>query len=156
MAPLGDVASAETDGGTVMEGGVVSCTFTVNVALELFPLASVALQVTVVVAIAKVDPDEGEHVTVLLPETTSCAVGVVKGTLAPKADIASCVMGPGTLVITGGVESTTVIVNVAELPFPSVSAALQLTVCWPSENVEPESGLQSELATPLGSEKETG
>jgi hypothetical protein len=155
VAPLDDVASTENDDGTVRVGGAVSCTLTVNEALELFPCASDALQLTVVVVMAKVEPEDGEQFTVLAPETMSFAVGFVKLTLAPEADVASVVMLPGTLLMSGGIESTTVILNVAELGFPCVSVALQVTVCAPSEKVVPDPGLQSELATPLVSEKET-
>jgi hypothetical protein len=155
VAPPVDVASLVIDEGTEIVGGVVSCTFTVNDALELFPCVSLAPQFTVVVAIEKVDPDAGKQETPTEPETVSLAVGAVKLTLAPEADVASLVMFPGTPLITGATVSTTVILNVAELVLPGVSFAVQVTVCSPIENVEPESGLQSELATPLESLKET-
>jgi hypothetical protein len=155
IAPLVDVASTENDDGTVRLGGDVSCTLTVNEALELFPCESLALQFTVVVVIAKVDPEDGEQLTVTEPDTTSFAVGFVNVTTAPEAEVASVVMFPGTLVITGPVVSTTLIWNEAELLFPCVSEALQVTVWSPTVNVEPESGLQSWLATPLGSKNVT-
>ena len=151
VAPLDDVASTVNDDGTVREGGVVSCTLTVNEALELFPCESLALQFTVVVVIAKVDPEAGEQLTVTEPDTRSFAVGFVNVTDAPEAEVASVVMFAGTLLITGPVVSTTLTWNEAELLFPCVSEALQVTVWSPTENVDPESGLQSELATPLES-----
>lgn len=53
-------------------GGSVSFTVTVNVQLAVFPEASVAVQVTVVVPTGKKDPDSGEHdvVTEQLSETS--------------------------------------------------------------------------------------
>lgn len=61
--------------GQLRVGNVRSLTVTVNVQEPLLPLASVAVQVTVVVPFAKVAPDAGEQTTVA-PQL-SVAVGVV-------------------------------------------------------------------------------
>ena len=54
-------------------GAVVSCTLTVNEEVELLPWPSVAVTVTVVVPMAKVEPDAFEYVKVIGP-TASVAV----------------------------------------------------------------------------------
>ncbi len=116
-------------------------------AVEGLPAVSVAVQVTVVVAIANVEPDPGEHVTPTEPDTASLAVGLVNVTEAPEAEVASAVMFAGTLLITGPVVSTTVILKVAVLLFPCVSVAVHVIVCGPMENVAPEVASQLEVAT---------
>jgi hypothetical protein len=64
-------------GTLLITGGVVSTTtVTVNVADELLPAASVAVQVTVVAPAAKVEPDAGEQFTGSVPSTLSVAVGL--------------------------------------------------------------------------------
>ncbi len=69
------VASAVTFAGATTTGRVVSTTATVNVdGAEVFPAASRAAQVTVVVPIAKVDPETGAHVSDATA-TLSVAVG---------------------------------------------------------------------------------
>lgn len=64
VAPFGPVASSTMSPGTVTSGPVVSRTVIVNVpgALEL-PESSVAVQLTLVAAIANMLPDGGAHAT---------------------------------------------------------------------------------------------
>jgi hypothetical protein len=69
----------------------------------VLPAVSVAEQVTVVVPIAKVEPEAGEQVGVNTPLTVSRAEAV-KVTAAPVEPVASTVMFVGT-VTTGGVVS---------------------------------------------------
>src|SRR5215212_1716882 len=92
---------------------MVSCTLTSNEPVASFPAASVALQLTGVVAIGNVEPEAGVHVTVTEPSTKSVAVAAPYVTSAPCGLVAS---------------------------FPAASVALQLTVVSPSGNVEPEAG----------------
>jgi hypothetical protein len=75
-APLAPVASTVTGAGSDSVGFVVSSTVTVKEPLAWFPLESVAMQMTVVVLIAKTDPEPGEHDGVTLPSTESLAVAV--------------------------------------------------------------------------------
>jgi len=89
-------------------GGVVSCTVTVNDAVLVLPAASVAVHITVVVPNEKVEPEAGEHVTGIEPSKLSVAVAVY-ATVAPAGDVASAVIGAGT-VIDGGVASCVVMV----------------------------------------------
>ena len=76
-APSALVASAVMPAGAVTTGLVVSRTVTVKLVDALFPLVSLAEQVTVVAPMAKVPPVAGAQVTVRLPSTRSFAVGMV-------------------------------------------------------------------------------
>ena len=60
----------------VMVGGVLSCTVTVKESVAPLFAASVAVQVTVVVPKAKVEPLAGVQLTVGLGSTASVAVGL--------------------------------------------------------------------------------
>jgi len=67
-----------------------SVTVTVNVVgIALFPCASVALQVTVVVPGGKIEPEGGEQVTGSVPSTKSVAVGLAYVTTAPVVLVAT-------------------------------------------------------------------
>ena len=57
-----------------MVGGCVSVTVTVKLQLAVLPEVSVAVQVTVVVPLEKVDPEGGLQL-VVTPEQLSAAVG---------------------------------------------------------------------------------
>jgi len=113
-APLGLVASTVMSPGTATFGGVVSTSTTVTVkdAVPVFPCASVALQMTVVVPTGKVLPDLGLQLGVSGPSTLSVALAVYD-TGRPLALVALTVMSAGTAT-TGGVVSviTTVTVKV--------------------------------------------
>src|SRR5207249_1055098 len=67
------VASAVRLAGTVTTGGLASLTVTVKDWLAVFPCASVALQVTVVVPRTNVLPAAGVQLTATLPSTMSTA-----------------------------------------------------------------------------------
>jgi hypothetical protein len=139
-APVAPVASSDALVGTVTTGPVVSATVTVNDAAPVFPLVSVAVQLTVVGPSGKVDPLAGVQLTGRGPSTTSLA-DAVKLNAAPVALVASTVALAGT-VTTGPVVSATVTVKDAAPLFPCVSVAVQLTVVGPSGNVDPLAGLQ--------------
>jgi len=64
------------DGQAPIVGGSLSTTVTVNVHCAVKPAASVAVQVTVVVPLLKVEPDAGLQLTVT-PGQLSLPVGVV-------------------------------------------------------------------------------
>src|SRR5579871_2783890 len=74
-APFGPLASTVTD-VPVTVGGVVSRTVTVNVPVPVFPAASFAVHVTVVVPSANCAPEAGVHDGVSVPLTRSVAVAV--------------------------------------------------------------------------------
>jgi hypothetical protein len=75
-APLALVAAVVILAGTVITGGVVSCTVTVKEACDLLLCESVALQVTVVVPSGKVEPDAGVQLGVIAVPVESTAVAV--------------------------------------------------------------------------------
>jgi hypothetical protein len=103
VLPEALVASSVMLDGSVNVGAVVSLTVTVNDAVPVLPAASVAEQLTVVVVIGKVEPEAGVHVAGTVPSTLSVAV-TVKVTILPADEVASAVIGDGT-VRTGGVVS---------------------------------------------------
>ena len=74
-----------------------------NEPLELFPLASAAVQLTVVVPTGNTLPDGGVQPTVGLASKSSVAVAAYE-TTAPVGPVATTDIAPGRLK-TGGVES---------------------------------------------------
>jgi hypothetical protein len=126
--------------GTVITGGVVSCTVTVNDFVDVFELASEAEQCTVVTPSGKVLPDSGTQLIVGDGSTVSTAVAVYE-TTAPPGPVASAVISAGT-VITGGVVSWIFTWNDAVAVFENESVALQFTVVVPSGKTLPDVGMQ--------------
>src|SRR5256885_1527907 len=101
-------------GGTVIAGAVVSRTAIVNEAVPVLLCASVAEQVTVVVAMPNVDPLAGEQAGVSAPSMLSIADAVYEAG-APEAPTASMLMFAGTVTIGAVVSvSVTVTVNAAD------------------------------------------
>ena len=103
----------------------------------MFPEWSEAVQDTVVVPSPKVEPEPGLQETVGEPSSVSVA-DALNVTAAPLLEVASAVIGPGTVRL-GGVESSTVTLNdlVAEV-FPAESIAVQETVVVPIGKLVPE------------------
>jgi hypothetical protein len=145
-APAGPVASAVIGAGTLIAGGVVSVTVTVNVADALLPAASRAVHVTVVAPVANTLPEAGEHAVASLPSTLSLALAL-NVTVAPPGPVASVVIGAGT-VIAGGVMSLTTTGKLALAVLPAVSRAVHVTSVLPSANSEPEAGVQLAATAP--------
>jgi hypothetical protein len=112
--------------------------------------ASVAVQVTVVVPSAKVDPEAGAHTTLATPHA-SVASGVAKPTSAvhcPGAALTGMLLGH---VIDGAVTSATVTVKVHVAALPPPSVAVQVTVVVPTGKVEPDAGTHATVAVPQSS-----
>ena len=128
-------------GGSVRTGGVVSRTVTLEEAEPALPAASVAVQVTVVVPIGKVEPELGVQIEVSEPLTMSVA-DAEKVATAPLGPVASRLAGSPENEIVGGVVSTIVILKVAVALLPEKSVAEQRTIVIPSGNAEPEAGEQ--------------
>jgi hypothetical protein len=130
--------------GHVTTGGRVSLTVTVKVHEPGLPLASVAVQVTGVVPLAKVEPLAGLQATV--------APGQLSVTLAANVTTAPHWFTPaGTLMLAGqvtagGCVSLTVTVKVHELVVPLLSVPVQVTGVVPLAKVEPLVGLQATVA----------
>jgi hypothetical protein len=131
-------------------GFVLSCRktlklVTVNEQVAVLPVASVAVQVTVVVPTGSGDPDGGTH-TVVTPGQLSDAVGAGKlTTLLVAASQGAPAAGGGVTttrlvgqVIVGGCVSATVTVKLQLGP----AVAVQVTVVVPTGKKEPEGGVQ--------------
>jgi hypothetical protein len=102
-SPAGLFAGTVLSAGTDTVGGFVSTTVTSKLPVSLLPASSDAVQVTVVDPREKVEPDEGSQDGVTVGSMSSVA-DTSKVTSAPAGDMASTVIGPGT-VTTGGVVS---------------------------------------------------
>ena len=105
--------------GVVNDGTVTSITVTVCVLVELLPLASVAVHVTVVVPIGNTPPAGALFVIVILfgAVQLSDTAGAVKAIVAVHVDPALAVIVAGA-VITGAIASVTVTVCVLVVAFP--------------------------------------
>jgi hypothetical protein len=99
-APIADTVIAV---GSVSTGGVVSWTRTVKVFCAVFPFESVAVHVTVVVAIGNTEGDAGAQTTGAEAPPAAVAVGGVYVTVAPAALVACAVMFAGVPTIVGAV-----------------------------------------------------
>ena len=124
----------------------MSTTVTVNEQVAVFPDASVAIAVTVVVPFGKVDPDAG-LATTATPGQLSLAVTVKLTTAEQRFAAAGTLIFAGH-VITGGWVSFTVTVNEQLDEFPAASLTPQVTVVVPLGKVDPDAGLQVGLPTP--------
>ncbi len=114
-------------------------TVTVKLQLAVLPEVSVAVQVTVVVPIGKVELEAGLQTKPTpgqLSETTGAKVA-----LAPAGQVGSVTMLAGQ-VMAGGCVSLTVTVNIQLAVWLEVSVAVQVTVVVPFGNVDPDAGLQ--------------
>lgn len=93
--------------GTFTVGATLSTTVTTNVpAAEVLLALSVAVHVTVVAPIGKVDPLAGVHAGVIAPSTESFALGE-NVTVAPLAEVACTVMFSSELRVGAVVSATT-------------------------------------------------
>ena len=121
--------------GVVNVGAVTSITVTIWVLVELFPLASVAVHVTVVFPIGKIPPVGALLVNVMLfgAVQLSATAGAVKTIVAVQVAPALAVTVAGA-VITGAIASVTVTVCVLVELFPLASVAVQVTVVTPTGN----------------------
>lgn len=124
----------------------MSFTVTVNIQLDVLPLASIAVAVTVVVPTGKVDPDGG-LATTDTPGQLSEAITVKFTTAEHCPVVLPTVMFDGQ-VIDGGWLSLIVTVNEQLAVLPDASATEQLTVVVPTGNAEPAGGLQTGVPTP--------
>lgn len=110
----------------------------------VFPAASVAVQITLVVPAGKNVPDDGVQETVT-PGVLLLTVGGGKLTIAPFL--------PGSLntwisagqMMVGGAPSMTVTLNEQVLVFPAASVAVQVTVVVPTGKNEPDAGVQEDV-----------
>jgi hypothetical protein len=133
--------------GSVNTGGFVSCTVTVNDAVDLLPCASVDEQFTVVVPNVKMLPDAGIQITGSVMSTMSVAE-VVKVATAPLVLVASNVTPAAGTVSVGAMVSCTVTVKDAVPLLLCASVEEQFTVVVVMAKVVPEAGAQVTLVAP--------
>ena len=133
--------------GQLIVGFSVSLTVTVNEhAVEVLPLVSVAVQVTVIVPFGNAEPDAGLQLAVA-PEQLSLAVAEKLTTAEHWPGSFPLMMLAGQLTV-GFSVSLTVTVN-EQLPVLfEASVAVQVTVVVPFGNAEPDAGEQLTAPTP--------
>jgi hypothetical protein len=124
--------------GQVITGGCTSLTVTVKVQVAVLPVASVAVEVTVVVPTGKNEPEAGTAATVT-PGQLSVAF-TAKFTTAPHWLGSLLTVIFAGQVITGGCTSFTVTVNVQVAVLPAASVAVAVTVVVPTGKKEPDGG----------------
>ena len=133
--------------GHVIAGACVSSTVTVKLQIAALFDESVAVQLTVVVPLLKVDPGAGEQATAGAGVQLSVAVGGVKVTTAVQTfGSVFLVMFAGQPPIVGCCVSFTVTVKVQIPVLFARSVAVQLTVVTPFWNVEPAAGVHVAVA----------
>src|ERR1043166_1962261 len=115
-----------------------SRTVTLKVQLEVLPLASVAVQVTVLVPLAKLDPEAGTH-RIEPPGQLSVSVARKLTLLAHWPGAVLTVIGPGQLIV-GGWLSTTVTLKVQFEVLPLASVAVHTTLVVPIAKLVPDAG----------------
>ena len=122
----------------------------------MFPAASVAVHVTVVVPIGNVEPEAGSQVGPVVTATSS--VAVASNVIAnPDWLVEEDEMLDGMVMVGADTSvNVTVTVNVAEPVFPSPSVALHVTVVVPTEKLLPDVVVHvGPLVTSLSSLAET-
>jgi hypothetical protein len=113
---------------------------TVKVQMELFPLESLALQVTTVSPGGKKEPEGGKDSTLGSGSQLSDAL-TEKKTRAPLGSRATATWSGGH-VICGGTLSRTVTVKLQVFVLPLASKPVETTVVTPGGNKEPEGGTE--------------
>ena len=127
--------------GQEIVGFWLSTTVTVKEQVSVFPAASVARQVTVVVPSEKVDPEPGPDNRVMeAPEQLSETVGVeYETTLLQEPEPALTVMDDGQEA-TGSMPSKTVTLKEHVATLPEASVPRKATVVVPMGKKPPEGG----------------
>ena len=129
--------------GQAITGGSLSFTLTAKLHVLVLPLVSVAVQVTVLMPLAKALPLAGVQSTVT-PEQLSVAIAA-KFTIRlhwPSAVFVTIFAGQVT---TGASVSLTVMLKLQLVEFPETSVAVQLTAVTPLAKALPFVGLQLTL-----------
>src|SRR5437867_5679886 len=122
-------------------GRSVSLTVTVKVQFELLPLASVAVHTTLVLPLAKLEPDAGTHSTEP-PGQLSVNEKAKLRFVEHWPGAVLTVIGPGQLG-TGRSVSLTVTVNEQLELLPLASVAVHTTLVLPLAKLVPEAGTPS-------------
>jgi len=130
--------------GQVITGFSVSLTVTLKLQVAVLPEASVAVQVTLFVPFAKVEPLAGLH-TLVTPGQLSVALTnqvTLEASQTPAVVFVTMLAGQ---VITGFSVSLTVTVKLQLAVLPEASVAVQLTVFVPFGKMKPLGGVQTKL-----------
>ena len=140
--------------GQVAVGGWLSFTVTVKLHVAVWPEVSVAVQSTVVVPLAKVEPLAGVQL-VVTPGQLSLAAGAAQLTTAEQTLGSVFFVILVGQVIAGFSLSLTVTLKLQEAVLPLASVTVQVTVLLPLAKVEPLAGLQltvwpGQLSAPVG------
>jgi formaldehyde-activating enzyme involved in methanogenesis len=122
----------------------LSFTVTVNEQVPVLLLASIAVQLTVVVPAANAEPEAGEQ-EIVAPAQLSEAVAEYVTTALQRPGSLFTEMLAGQVAV-GFSLSYTVTVNEQVPVLLLASVAVQLTVVVPAANVEPEAGEQEIVA----------
>ena len=135
--------SADTRAGAVTVGAVVSTTVTVCVAVAKLPLASVAVQVTVV---APRENNAGASFVITgAVSQISVAVAVPIAITCPVVPVHSADTGAGAVTV-GNPTSFTVTSKVSTEVLPEASIAVQVTRFVPRVKFDPDTGTQDTVA----------
>jgi hypothetical protein len=126
--------------GQVTTGDSLSLTVTLKLQLAVLPLASVAVQVTVVGPLAKAEPLAGEHRKVV-PGQLSLTTGTNATTWLHWPGAVLVLMLAGQVML-GGAVSFTVTVKLQLATLPAASVAVQVTVFVPLKKTLPLVGVQ--------------
>src|ERR1043165_6621910 len=132
--------------GQVIAGSSVSLIVTVKVQALVLPLASVAVQVTVVVPLVNVEPLAGAQIKVA-PGQPSVTMGAANSRTCshpPGAVLVTTLAGP---VIAGGSVSLTVTLKMQFVVLPLASVAVHVTGVAPWANVEPLAGAHTKVTS---------
>jgi hypothetical protein len=130
--------------GQLATGASASVTVTVNVQMLVLPLASVAVQTTMVTPLAKALPLAGTH-TMLSPGQLSVVVAT-KVTLLEHEPVEVFTARSAGQLATGASASVTVTVNAQMFVFPAASVAVQTTVVTPLVKALPLAGTHTMLS----------
>ena len=141
-----------------MVGACVSLTVTVKLHDDVLLDESVAVQVTVVTPLLKVEPEAGAHATVGAGVQLSVAVGAVKlATAVHTFGSVDLTILAGHAPIIGFCVSLTVTVKRHDDVLLDESVTVQVTVVLPFGNTEPDAGEQTtafggsgQLSLPVG------
>src|SRR5204862_36871 len=133
--------------GQLATGFSSSLTVTVKAQVVVLPLASMAVQLTVVVPSGNIEPLAGLQL-MLEPGQLSLALAAKvtcawQSPLTLSAPVLVVVVMLAGQVAVGGSLSVTVTVKLQRAVWPEVSVAVQFTVVVPTAKVAPEAGLQA-------------
>jgi hypothetical protein len=118
---------------------------TVKLQVTVLLAPSVAVQTTVLVPKGKVEPGDGEQVT-LTPGQLSMAMAIKVTLLLLAWPESTLSVMPGGQMMVGGCISTTLTMKLQALVLPQASVAVQWTLVSPTGKVEPLGGEQLKLA----------